>query len=117
MLLLVFYVLPGVKNSSSLLRKLDAFNGVSRLQPRLNPTEQRSDFFEAYLLEMFCGGGRRFLPLGPPGKSKPPLAGGTIYDGIDVCWMRRNGARNYAVLHANRLWPHIENDKLLAIVD
>jgi len=117
MLLLVFYVLPGVKNSSSLLRKLGAFNGVSRLQPRLNPTEQRSDFFEACLLEMFCGGGSRFLVRARTVNDNLRIAGVTLYGVIDVCWMRRNGARNYAVLHANMLWPHIENDKLLAIVD
>ena|SRR6516164_9228532 len=104
-------------NSSSFLHKLDAFNGVSRLHPRLNPTEQRSDLFETCLLEMFCGGGSRFLVGACTVDDNLGIAGVILYDGIDVCRMRRNGARNYALLYANILWPHIENDNLLAIVD
>ena len=66
---------------------------------------------------MFCGGGSRFLVRARTVNDNICIAGITLYDGIDVYWMRQNGARNYAVFHANMLWPHIENDRLLAIVD
>src|ERR1700686_1966351 len=94
-----------------------AFDGMSRIDPRIDPAQQGSYFPKSRLLEMFGSGGGGFLVRTRAVHDNLQVAGIIPHDGIDVLRMRRDGARNDAILRANFLWPHVENDKFLAIVD
>src|ERR1700688_4389479 len=94
-----------------------AFDGMSGIHPRIYPAQQGPYFLESRLLEMFGSGGSGFLVRTRAVHDNLQVAGIIPHDGIDVLRMRRNGARNEAILRANFLRPHVENDKFLAILD
>ena len=106
----------GVNVSGQARRRQRTFHGLSRLNPCIDPAQERSYFLESCLLQMLGGNGCRCLVWACTVNDNLQFARIGHYHWIDILGRRGHGARNHS-LFASLLRSHIENEKLPALVD
>src|SRR5258708_4484954 len=98
-------------------RRPFALQGLTGLDPCVDPTQKRTYLLEPCLLQMHSSNGRRRLIRACTVHDNLKIVRKGHYQSIHVLRTCRHGARNDPFLLANLLRPHIENDRLMAFVD